>query len=68
MPLSINAMQFLVHLGYANFNNQLQHINFLEINETFGHRAQKIAMATEKLACLFQESDEELYLNLRVKL
>jgi len=68
LPLSINSIQLLVHLGYAKLGKTLIRQKLLEIDKDFGHRAQKIAQASEKISELLLEPEEELYLNFRVQL
>ncbi|MCE8022730.1 three component ABC system middle component [Billgrantia aerodenitrificans] len=68
LPLSLNSVQLLVHLGYARFGQSLVRQKILTVDKMFGRRAQKINQASKKISELLQEDEEELYLNLRVHL
>lgn len=66
---SLNAIQFLIELGWVDHSGGLINLRkTLEIDESFGVRCKKIALAAEKISYLLTSSDEELYLNLRIKL
>ncbi|MGP9797590.1 three component ABC system middle component [Halomonas sp. 86] len=68
LPLSVNSIQLLVHLNYANLGQTIVRRDCLEIDKEFGQRAQKIEQAAQKISELLHESEEELYLNFRVHL
>lgn len=68
LPLSLNSIQLLIHLGYARLGEKIVLKERLNICAEFGQRAHKINQASEKLAEMLSESDEELYLNFRVQL
>lgn len=68
LPLSLNSIQLLIHLGYAKLGDNLTLANKLYIDTGFGHRASKIEQASTKLAELLSEAEEELFLNFRVQL
>jgi hypothetical protein len=68
LPLSLNSIQLLVHLGYAKLGDGLVLTKALDTNAEFGQRANKIEQASKKLAELLSEPEEELYLNFRVQL
>lgn len=69
LAASLNSIQLLIELKWITHSNGCIHsINELEIDSSFGKRAIKIAQASEKISHIFNSSDEELYLNLRIKL
>ncbi|MBF7978562.1 MULTISPECIES: three component ABC system middle component [Rahnella] len=68
LPLSLNSIQYLVHLGYAKFDQNLIFLKKLEIDNEFGTRAEKIFIASKKISQLLNDDSEELFLNLRIKL
>lgn len=68
LPLTLNSIQLLISLNYVEFNNNLELKNLIYVDKEFGDRSIKISKAAPKIAELLQESEEELYLNFRVKL
>ncbi|WP_416310372.1 three component ABC system middle component [Pseudomonas sp. W03] len=68
LPLSVNSIQLLIHLGYAELGATLVRKRRLPIDSDFGKRAKKIDQASQKIAELLLETEDELYLNFRVKL
>lgn len=68
LPLSVNSIQLLTHLGYAKLGEVLIRQRRLVIDTELGQRAKKIDQASEKISELLLEPDEELYLNFRVQL
>lgn len=68
LPLSLNSIQLLVHLGYARLGEVLIRQRRLTIDSDLGQRAKKINQASEKISELLLEPEEELYLNFRVQL
>ena len=68
LAVSVNAIQLIVATGYANFDGKLVLIKPLEIDASFGKRAQRIAKAADHIAALLASPVDELYLNFRVQL
>jgi hypothetical protein len=68
LPLSVNSIQLLVHLGYARLGETLVRKRRLTIDQGLGQRAKKIDLASDKISELLLEPEEELYLNFRVQL
>lgn len=68
LVVSLNAIQLLITTGYIQFDENIKLIKPFEIDDSFGKRASRILRAIKNLAALLSSSDEELYLNLRVKL
>lgn len=68
LPLTLNSIQFLVHLKIAEFTDTLKIKKEIKFENDFGKRAEKIFKASCKISSLLSENDDELYLNLRVKL
>lgn len=66
---SLNAIQLLIELKLVDYTEgfiyQKQKIN---IDSSFGERARRIVQASEKISHILNSSEEELYLNLRIKL
>jgi hypothetical protein len=65
---SVNAIQLLIHLGYAKLRDDLELSTPLSIDKSFGKRAMRIDKASEKASALLASPVEELYLNFRVQL
>jgi hypothetical protein len=65
---SLNAVQLLIGLGYAEYDDELTLHTPFEITPEFGKRASLIEKASKNISALLTSSDEELYLNFRVKL
>ncbi|MCD2514619.1 DUF6521 family protein [Acidovorax sp. D4N7] len=65
---SVNAIQLLVVYGYAIFNDGLSLNKPLQIDKSFGKRAEKIDKASSHIASLLSSPVDELYLNFRVKI
>lgn len=68
LPLTLNSIQILINLNYLEFNENIELRKILDIDKEFGERAIKISKAANKISELLEESEEELYLNFRVKL
>lgn len=68
LVLSLNAIQLLVHLGYAKLSVDLIPAKPMKIDELFGKRVQRILKATPNIAALLAGSVDELYLNFRIQL
>jgi hypothetical protein len=68
LAVTINAIQLLVEAGFIEFDDRLTLLKSLEIDGTFGVRAQKIVKAAGHIASLLTSPVDELYLNFRVKL
>jgi hypothetical protein len=66
--VSINAIQLLLSAGYVEFDGQVNLVQPLEVDKEFGKRGLLIAKAAKNISALLASSDDELYLNLRVKL
>lgn len=65
---SLNAIQLLVHLGYARLGVDLIPVKPMQIDDVFGKRVQRIVKATPNIAALLDSSVDELYLNFRIQL
>ena len=65
---SMNAIQLLISLGYAEYDGELALLKPFEVMSDFGKRASLIEKASKNISALLTSSDEELYLNFRVKL
>lgn len=65
---SINAIQILQALGYADFDSHVTQVNQFECNAELGKRAMLIEKASAEIANILSSSEEELYLNLRIEL
>jgi hypothetical protein len=65
---SINALQILITLGYIAFEDRIFRRQAFLIDEDFGERAHRIRNASQEIAFLLASSEEEIYLNLRIKL
>lgn len=68
LVVSVNAIQLLIHLGYAELRDDLRLMTPMNIDKSFGKRALRINKASERVAMLLESSVVELYLNFRVKL
>ncbi len=68
LAVSVNAMQLIVAAGYAKFDGKLVLLKPLEIDASFGKRAQRIAKAANHIAAVLTSPVDELYLNFRVQL
>jgi len=66
LVVTLNTIQLLVETGHIQFNQDIEALTPLELNQNFGSRALKIEKAASNLAALLESSEEELYLNLRV--
>ncbi|BCQ22395.1 hypothetical protein NK8_05040 [Caballeronia sp. NK8] len=65
---SVNAIQLVIEAQYVRFDGELVLVNPVEIDPSFGRRAQRITKAAEHIAALLKSPADELYLNFRVKL
>ena len=52
LAVTLNAVQLLVTTGFARFEDGLALLQPLEVDSTFGKRAQRIAKASENIAAL----------------
>ena len=68
LAVSVNAIQLIVAAGYAQFDGHLVLLKPLEIDASFGKRAQRIAKAANHIAAVLTSPVDELYLNFRVLL
>lgn len=68
LVVTLNAIQFLVAYGYARFDDGLVLLKPLEVDASFGKRAQKIVKACGHIAAVLASPVDELYLNFRVQL
>lgn len=68
LVVSVNAIQLLIYLGYAELGDHLVLTTPINIDKSFGKRASRIDKASEKVAALLESPVEELYLNFRVQL
>lgn len=68
LVVTMNALQLLMELGYLEYDGNFRLLKTFEIDEEFGKRTQLIARAARNISTLLMSSDDELYLNLRVKL
>jgi len=65
---SINGLQILITSGYITFQDKIFRRQAFLIDEDFGERAHRIRNASQEIASLLASSEEEIYLNLRIKL
>lgn len=68
LVVSLNAIQFLISLGYVKLDDGLSLIKPFLIDQEFGKQALLIERSTKNMSALLSSSDDELYLNLRVTL
>jgi hypothetical protein len=68
LAVTVNAIQLVVAEGYAKFDGKLVLLQQLNIDSSFGKRAQRIAKAAGHMAAVLASPVDELYLNLRVQL
>jgi Family of unknown function (DUF6521) len=69
LAISLNSIQLLIELKLVRYSDGfIYSTKKINITADFGKRARKIALASEKISHLLNSSDEELYLNLRIKL
>lgn len=68
LVLSLNAIQLLVHLGYAKLLVDLVPAMGMQIGDEFGRRALRIVKATPNIAALLDSPVDELYSNFRIQL
>ena len=68
LAVTLNTIQLLVTTGFARFEDGLVLLQPLEVDSTFGKRAQRIAKASENIAALLASPVDELFLNFRVQL
>lgn len=68
LVVTLNALQLLICIGYLQYDGIFKLIKIFEIDEKFGKRAELIRRAAPNISILLMSGDDELYLNLRVKL
>ncbi|NML32887.1 three component ABC system middle component [Paraburkholderia antibiotica] len=68
LAVTVNAIQLIVEAGYVKFDGGLILLQPLNIDKSFGHRAQRIAKASSHIAAVLESPVDELYLNFRVQL
>lgn len=68
LPISLNAVQIVIAGGFASLDSEIRFEKALQVDKSFGNRANDIVKAANNLAALLSSPVEELYLNLRVKL
>lgn len=69
LSTSINSIQFLIELGWiTHLGGVLHQKKTLELELHLEKRYEKIIQAAEKISYILDASDEELYLNFRIKL
>lgn len=69
LATSLNSIQLLIELKWIVYTEGFIYpTQRIEIDSSFGKRAKKISQASEKISHILNSSDEELYLNLRIKL
>jgi len=68
LVVSLNAIQFLISLGYVKLEDSLNLVRPFVIDQEFGKQALLIERSTKNMSALLSSSDDELYLNLRVTL
>lgn len=66
LVITLNTIQILVESEHIHFDNEIRAHRSLDVNKSFGSRAQKVVKASANLAALLESSEEELYLNMRV--
>jgi len=65
---NLNAVQLLITLGLARYDGELTLLQPFKVTPEFGKRAALIEKASKNISALLSSSDEDLYLNFRVKL
>jgi hypothetical protein len=68
LVVTVNAIQLIVAAGYVKFDGKLVLLRPLEIDGSFGKRAQRIAKAANHIAAILASPVDELYLNFRILL
>jgi hypothetical protein len=68
LVVSLNAIQFLLTSGHARLDSELKIDQKMEIDSRYGKRALLIEKASKNIAGLLSGPDDDLYLNLRIKL
>lgn len=68
LVVSLNAIQFLISLGYVKLEDGLRLVKPFLIDQEFGKQALLIERSTKNMSALLSSTDDELYLNLRVTL
>jgi hypothetical protein len=69
LTTSINGLQFLLNIDAVSFRDgSIFAERRIEYEDGMGDRAKKIFSAAQNLASVLHDSDENLYLNLRVEL
>ncbi len=68
LVVSINAIQYLISTEHVDLTNNVKLVKPFTIDDSFGQKASLLTRATRNLSELLSSTEEELYLNLRVKL
>jgi hypothetical protein len=69
LSLTINTLQYLHDIEMIQIKeNKVKLLKTIEYEKTMGKRAEKINKASKNIVKILQESNQKLYLNLRVEL
>ena len=67
LSLTINVIQYLIDMGYIELKDgNLKRIKILNYHKNMGGRADKIYKASENIARILRDTENRLYLRLRV--
>jgi len=69
LPLTINTLQYLNDIEIIQIEkNKVTLLKNIQYDSTMGKRAEKIYKASKNIVKILNESNEKLYLNLRIEL
>lgn len=69
LPSTINSLQFLQDIEIIQIKeNKVSLLKEITYNKEMGKRAEKVYKASKNIAKILKESNEKLYLNLRIEL
>lgn len=69
LPLTINTLQYLHDIEIIQIKeNKVNLVKNIQYNNAMGKRAEKIYKASKNIVKILNESNEKLYLNLRIEL
>lgn len=68
LVVTVNSIQLLASTGFVRLQTDLELLQNLDVDTSFGARAVRMRKAAENVAALLASPEEELYLNFRVQL
>lgn len=69
LTLTFNSIQYLIDMSYADCTEgEIKALKILDYNSSMGGRAEKIFKASKNIAKVIDDSETNLYLNLRIEL